>query len=108
VLLRGNEGMSLLEVDDLKTYFKTQEGTLKAVDGISFNLEKGQAMGLAGESGCGKTTAALSVMKLLPANGYIAGGTINFSGQDMSKITGDKLRATRWRDISIIFSGGGN
>jgi peptide/nickel transport system ATP-binding protein len=100
--------MALLEVTDLKTYFKTQEGTLKAVDGIGFVLEKGQAMGLAGESGCGKTTAALSIMKLLPANGYIAGGSINFMGQDMSKVTGDKLRAIRWRDISIIFQGAMN
>jgi len=98
----------LLEVTDLKTYFKTQEGTLKAVDGISFNLDKGQAMGLAGESGCGKTTAALSIMKLLPANGFLAGGSINFMGQDMSKVTGDRLRAIRWRDISIIFQGAMN
>ncbi len=98
----------LLEVKDLKTYFKTQEGTLKAVDGISFDLDKGEAMGLAGESGCGKTTAALSIMKLLPANGFIAGGNINFMNQDMSKITGDKLRAIRWRDISIIFQGAMN
>lgn len=100
--------MALLEVTDLRTYFKTQEGTLKAVDGIGFTLEKGQAMGLAGESGCGKTTAALSIMKLLPANGYIAGGMINFMGQDMSKVTGDKLRSIRWRDISIIFQGAMN
>src|SRR3989339_986802 len=100
--------MALLEVQGLRTYFKTQEGTLKAVDGIDFNLDKGQAMGLAGESGCGKTTAALSIMKLLPANGYIAGGRINFMGQDMAKVTGDKLRAIRWRDISIIFQGAMN
>jgi len=100
--------MVLLEVDGLRTYFKTQEGTLKAVDGISFDLDRGQAMGLAGESGCGKTTAALSIMKLLPANGFIAGGSINFMGQDMSKVTGDKLRAIRWRDISIIFQGAMN
>lgn len=100
--------MTLLEIHDLKTYFKTQEGTLKAVDGISFDLDKGQAMGLAGESGCGKTTAALSIMKLLPANGYIAGGNINFMGQDMAKVTGDKLRSIRWRDISIIFQGAMN
>ncbi len=100
--------MTLLEIHDLKTYFKTQEGTLKAVDGISFELDKGQAMGLAGESGCGKTTAALSIMKLLPANGYIAGGKINFMGQDMARVTGDKLRAIRWRDISIIFQGAMN
>jgi len=100
--------MTLLEVQGLRTYFKTQEGTLKAVDGIDFVLDKGQAMGLAGESGCGKTTAALSIMKLLPANGYIAGGKINFMGQDMAKVTGDKLRAIRWRDISIIFQGAMN
>lgn len=100
--------MALLEVKELRTYFKTQEGTLKAVDGIDFSLEKGQAMGLAGESGCGKTTAALSIMKLLPANGYIAGGQINFMGQDMARVTGDKLRAIRWRDISIVFQGAMN
>lgn len=100
--------MVLLDVEDLRTYFKTQEGTLKAVDGIGFQLDKGQAMGLAGESGCGKTTAALSIMKLLPANGYIAGGRITFMGQDMARVTGDKLRAIRWRDISIIFQGAMN
>jgi len=100
--------MALLEVSELRTYFKTQEGVLKAVDGIDFVLDKGQAMGLAGESGCGKTTAALSIMKLLPANGYIASGSIQFMGQNMAKVTGDKLRAIRWRDISIIFQGAMN
>jgi len=100
--------MALLEVEGLRTYFKTQEGTLKAVDGVDFTLEKGHAMGLAGESGCGKTTAALSIMKLLPANGYIAGGKINFMGQDMARVTGEKLRAIRWRDISIVFQGAMN
>ncbi|MCJ7488883.1 MAG: ABC transporter ATP-binding protein [Thermoplasmata archaeon] len=100
--------MALLEVKGLRTYFKTQEGTLKAVDGVDFTVEKGQALGLAGESGCGKTTAALSIMKLLPANGYIAGGSINFMGQDMAKVTGEKLRSIRWRDISIVFQGAMN
>ncbi len=100
--------MALLEVSNLRTYFKTQEGVVKAVDGIDFVLDKGEAMGLAGESGCGKTTAALSIMKLLPANGYIAGGRIIFMNQDMSKVTGEKLRAIRWRDISIVFQGAMN
>ena len=100
--------MSLLEVKGLRTYFKTQEGTLKAVDGVDFDVDKGHAMGLAGESGCGKTTAALSIMKLLPANGYIAGGKINFMGQDMARVTGEKLRSIRWRDISIVFQGAMN
>jgi len=70
--------MPLLEVRNLRTFFRTTQGTLKAVDGISFTLDKGEALGLAGESGCGKTTAALSIMKLLPENGFIQGGEIYF------------------------------
>lgn len=70
--------MPLLEVRNLRTYFRTTQGVLKAVDGITFTLEKGEALGLAGESGCGKTTAALSIMKLLPENGFIQGGEIYF------------------------------
>jgi ABC-type dipeptide/oligopeptide/nickel transport system ATPase component len=59
----------LLEVRDMKTYFKLSQGWVKAVDGVSFVLEPGESLGLAGESGCGKTTAALSILKLLPENG---------------------------------------
>mgnify|MGYP000935016511 CR=1 FL=1 len=66
--------MKLLEVKNLKTYFKTSKGMLKAVDDVSFDLEHGEALGLVGESGCGKTTSALSIARLLPKEGRIAGG----------------------------------
>lgn len=100
--------MALLEVRDLKTYFTTMEGTVQAVDGVSFDVEKGTAMGLAGESGCGKTTAALSIMRLLPANGYIKQGTITFDGRNVVKLNPIKLRRMRWKDMSIVFQGAMN
>lgn len=100
--------MTLLEVNDLRTYFTTMEGTVQAVDGISFELEEGEAMGLAGESGCGKTTAALSIMRLLPSNGYIKTGTIMFNGKNIVKLNPVKLRKTRWKEMSIVFQGAMN
>lgn len=100
--------MALLEITNLKTYFTTIEGTVQAVDGISFDLEKGEAMGLAGESGCGKTTAALSIMRLLPSNGYIKSGDIMFAGRNIAKVNRNRLRRIRWRDMSIVFQGAMN
>lgn len=101
--------MSLLEVDHLKTYFQTMRGYVKAVDDISFALEKGEAIGLAGESGCGKTTTALSILRILPSNGEIIGGTIRFSGQEITKFSEEKFRKDiRWKGISIVFQGAMN
>ena len=100
--------MTLLEVRDLKTYFTTIEGTVQAVDGVSFDLEAGEAMGLAGESGCGKTTAALSIMRLLPSNGYIKSGTITFNNKAIQKMSRERMRRMRWRDMSIVFQGAMN
>jgi len=100
--------MPLLEIKNLKTYFTTMEGTVQAVDDISFTLNKGEAMGLAGESGCGKTTAALSIMRLLPSNGYIKSGTILFNGRDLVKVNPFRLRKMRWKEMSIIFQGAMN
>src|SRR5438128_9313804 len=74
--------MPLLTVKGLKTHFQTQEGTVRAVDGVDFTLGEGESLGLAGESGCGKTTAALSIMRLLPSNGKIVDGTIDYVGYD--------------------------
>ena len=68
--------MMLLDVQDLKTYYFTLRGPVKAVEGVNFQVEKGKALGLAGESGCGKTTAALSILKMLPLGGKILGGKI--------------------------------
>lgn len=100
--------MSLLEVNNLKTYFETSKGCVRAVDGISFSIEKGQAVGLVGESGCGKTTTALSIIDLLPENGRIAGGSIILDGKDLTKLSKGKLRKQRWKNVSIIFQGAMN
>jgi peptide/nickel transport system ATP-binding protein len=98
----------LLEVKDLKVYFSTPAGDVQAVDDVSFSLEEGESLGLAGESGCGKTTAALSIMRLLPKNGRIVSGSINYQGYDLTKIREAQLRSIRWQHISIIFQGAMN
>ena len=101
--------MPLLSVENLKTYFKTSRGFVKAVDGVSFTLEKGDSLGLAGESGCGKTTTALSILRLLPPNGRIVGGKIIFDGINLLKLDEESFRKKiRWKRISIIFQGAMN
>ena len=101
--------MPLLEVQNLKTYFKIKRGLVRAVDDISFELEEGEALGLAGESGCGKTTTALSILRILPSNGIIVGGQILFKGIDLVKLTDDETRSNiRWKGISIVFQGAMN
>ena len=100
--------MALLTVKGLKVHFETREGIVRAVDGIDFTLGEGESLGLAGESGCGKTTAALSIMRLLPQNGQIVDGTIDYMGYDLAKIRESQLRGIRWQHISIIFQGAMN
>jgi peptide/nickel transport system ATP-binding protein len=105
---QANAGAPLLEVRDLKTYFRLESGTVRAVDGVSFRLDYGEALGIVGESGCGKTTTALSLVQILPSNGRIAGGEINLMGIDLVKKTENQLRRYRWREISIVFQGAMN
>lgn len=100
--------MKLLEVKNLQTYFHTTRGELKAVDGVSFDLEAGECLGLVGESGCGKTTSALSICNLLPKEGYIHGGEILVDGIDYRTLSDKELRQHRWKDVSIIFQGAMN
>lgn len=100
--------MSLLEVKHLRTYFDTSAGEYKAVDDVSFDLDYGEALGLVGESGCGKTTCALSIAKLLPKEGRIAGGEILLEGTDILKLSDDQVREKRWKEVSIIFQGAMN
>ena len=100
--------MTLLEVNNLQAYFFTLKGTVKAVDGVSFAVQKGQALGLAGESGCGKTTTALSVLKLLPPPGRLVGGSIVFDDRDLTEISDEEMRNYRWKRMSIIFQGAMN
>jgi oligopeptide/dipeptide ABC transporter ATP-binding protein len=98
----------LLQVRDMKTYFKLSQGWVKAVDGVSFVLEPGESLGLAGESGCGKTTAALSILKLLPENGRLIDGDIFFDGRNLAKRTEYGMSKIRWKEIAIIFQGAMN
>jgi peptide/nickel transport system ATP-binding protein len=101
--------MQLLDVEGLKTHFTTLRGSVKAVDGVSFGIEEGQALGLAGESGCGKTTVALSLLRILPPEGKILGGKILFKGMDIAKMSEKEMRAkVRWKGISLVFQGAMN
>ncbi len=100
--------MVLLEVKDLAIEYTTQRGTVRAVEGVNFEVDEGEALGLAGESGCGKTTTALSIMKLLPYNGKIVRGQILFKGRDIVKATEPRMQRIRWKDISIVFQGAMN
>ena len=98
----------LLVVEDLKTYFSTGSGPVRAVDGVSFTVEHGEALGIAGESGCGKTTTALSLVRILPANAKIMSGSISLMGIDLVPKSDNALRRYRWREISIVFQGAMN
>lgn len=100
--------MELLEVTNLQTHFILRQGILRAVDGVSFSLRQGEALGLVGESGCGKTTTALSLMRLLPENGRIVKGQVLYRGEDIVKKSREEIRQLRWKDISIIFQGAMN
>ena len=98
----------LLVVDDLRTHFTVGSGTVRAVDGVSFRLDHGEALGIAGESGCGKTTTALSLVRILPANARIVSGSINLMGIDLVPKSENALRRYRWREVSIVFQGAMN
>jgi len=98
----------MLQVTDLAVRFKLAKGSLKAVDGVSFRLDEGQALGIAGESGCGKTTTALSLVRLLPANGRIRAGRVDLYGIDLVANDESQMRRYRWREISIVFQGAMN
>ncbi len=100
--------MSVLEVKGLRTYYQTLNGFVKAVDGVSFDIEKGESLGLVGESGCGKTTTALSILKLLPSGGKIVEGSVLFDGEDLVPKNSSAMRDIRWKGISIVFQGAMN
>jgi oligopeptide/dipeptide ABC transporter ATP-binding protein len=99
-----NVTQPLLQVDDLRTYFNTPYGTARAVDGVSFVLEQGETLALVGESGCGKSMTALSILQLVPEPaGYIDGGRILFEGKDLLDLTWSQMRQVRGNDIAMIF-----
>src|SRR5437867_755866 len=99
----SNNG-NLLEVRDLRTYFETEDGTVKAVDGIAFNLKRGETLGIVGESGSGKSVANLSIMRLiLEPPGKIVSGEIRFAGRDVLKLSAREVRNLRGKRVAMIF-----
>jgi oligopeptide/dipeptide ABC transporter ATP-binding protein len=93
----------LLEVKGLRTSFATRDGFVRAVDGIDFTVDRGEIMGLVGESGCGKSVTSLSIMRLVAKPGRIEGGEVLFDGRDLLKVSGDEMRKIRGDRISMIF-----
>jgi len=104
----ADPGQPLLEVENLVTHFELDGETVHAVDGVSFRVDQGEALGIAGESGCGKTTTALSLVRLLPPNARIVDGSIRYFGIDLVPKSTEALRRYRWREISIVFQGAMN
>jgi len=94
---------NILEVNGLKTHFYTEAGVVLAVDGVSFNVIKGETLGLVGESGSGKSVTALSVLRLVPRPGRIIEGKINFQGEDILQKTEEEMRSMRGERMAIIF-----
>ena len=94
----------LLEVKDLRTEFYTQDGIVKAVDGVSYDLQEGETLGLVGESGCGKSVSALSILRLIPnPPGKIVGGSVMFDGEDLMRISEEEMRHIRGNRIAMVF-----
>ncbi|MGM0433014.1 MAG: ABC transporter ATP-binding protein [Spirochaetota bacterium] len=103
-MAESNKQDMLLEVQDLKTYFKTDNGVVKAVDGVSFDLARGETLGIVGESGSGKSVTNLSIMRLIPSPpGRIVGGKVIYGGKDILKVSDEQLRKIRGNKISMIF-----
>ena len=95
--------MSLLEVKDLKTYFHTRRGIIKAVNGVSYSVDAGRTLGIVGESGSGKSVSAMSILNLVDSNGWIEGGEILFDGTDMTKLSRTEMYKMLGNAISVIF-----
>jgi oligopeptide/dipeptide ABC transporter ATP-binding protein len=93
----------LLEVKNLATHFPTRAGLVRAVDGVSFHLDRGELLGLVGESGCGKSITALSIMRLIAPPGKIVAGEILFEGRNLLQVSNSEMRAVRGNDIAMIF-----
>src|SRR5262245_22923615 len=94
----------VLEIEDLKAHFFTAAGVVKAVDGVSWSVRRGETLGVVGESGCGKSVTALSILRLLPEPpGRIVGGRVRFQGRDLLALGNEQMEAIRGNDISMVF-----
>jgi peptide/nickel transport system ATP-binding protein len=106
--LERDKLMTILEVQNLKTYFYTRNGIIKAVDDVNFQLQKGETLGLAGESGCGKTTTCLSIMRMIQPPGKTIAGEILFKSKDLLKMKKQEIQKIRGKSISMVFQGAMN
>jgi oligopeptide/dipeptide ABC transporter ATP-binding protein len=106
--LAPGTGAPILRVRDLAIEFDVAGRSLRAVDGVSFDLRRGETLGLVGESGCGKTTTVLGILRLLPPGGKVVGGSVWFDGEDLLSLDGRALRAFRWTRLSLVFQGAMN
>jgi peptide/nickel transport system ATP-binding protein len=95
--------MSLLEIQDLRTEIQLRTRVVKAVDGVTLSVEPGETLGVVGESGCGKTMVANSIMRLLPMGGHIVGGSIRLAGQELTSMTDEEIRAVRGNEVGMVF-----
>src|SRR5512141_756071 len=98
-----NNNKPLLEVKNLKTYFYTEDGVVKAVDGVDFAVYPGEVLGLVGESGCGKSVTSFSIMRLVGIPGKIIEGEIVFEGKDLLKLPENEMVSMRGKEMSMIF-----
>ena len=98
------EGQHLLEVDDLKMYFHTEDGVVHAVDGVSYTLDRGETLGVVGESGSGKSVTAMTIMGLISMPpGKIEGGSVTYRGRDLLNMSEEEMQHVRGNDIAMIF-----
>jgi peptide/nickel transport system ATP-binding protein len=104
----GEAGSKLLEVDNLTMHYQTQQGWVSAVEEVTFTLHHGEALGLVGESGCGKTSVAMSLLRLIAENGEFKEGEIRLNGTNLLDLSEDEMRKRRWNDISMVFQGAMN
>jgi peptide/nickel transport system ATP-binding protein len=95
--------MMLLQIKNLKTYYYSRKGVLKAVDNVSLNVDRGELVGVVGESGCGKSTLAYSIIRLILPPGKIVGGSILFEGKDLLKLSENEMRKVRGKEIGMVF-----
>jgi peptide/nickel transport system ATP-binding protein len=102
------EGEAMLEVDGLIMRYSTSRGDVSAVEDVSFVLNRGESIGLVGESGCGKTSIALSLLRLLPDNGRIVSGEVRLAGENLVALSEAQMRKRRWGDIAMVFQGAMN
>jgi peptide/nickel transport system ATP-binding protein len=93
---------TMLEITNLKTHYRTEDGSVHAVDGVSFSLDENETLGLVGESGSGKTTIARSINRTLPDNAEIISGSVVYNGNDLTKLSKKQLRKVQWNDIALI------